>query len=121
MGSIYGAAASDNGNQVWFVDAVPAIVDAINERGLVIDRRDGHTDTYRVPTTISPETIPSTVKLVLFQTKGWATRDAALNVAPAVGPDTVILTLQNGLGNEEVLRTSSRITSYSSACPFTRS
>ena len=104
MGSIYGAAASDNGYEVWFVDAVPAIVGAINERGLVIDRRDGHTDTYRVPATTGPGTIPSPVELVLFQTKGWATRDAALNVAPAVGPDTVILTLQNGLGNEEVLR-----------------
>jgi 2-dehydropantoate 2-reductase len=104
MGSIYGAAAHDNGHQVWFVDAIPAIVDAINERGLIIDRRDGKRDVYRVPAALGPEGIPAPVDLVLFQTKGWATRDAALNVRPLVGPGTLVLTLQNGLGNEETLR-----------------
>jgi 2-dehydropantoate 2-reductase len=104
MGSIYGAAAHDNGHAVWFVDAVPAIVEAVNDRGLIIDRRDGHTDTYRIPATLTAESIPGPIDVVLFQTKGWATRDAAQDVASAVGPETVVLTLQNGLGNEEVLR-----------------
>jgi 2-dehydropantoate 2-reductase len=104
MGSIYGAAARDNGHEVWFVDAVPEIVQAINDRGLIIDRRDGRTDTYRVPATRQADDLPGAVEVILFQTKGWATRDAARNVASAAGPETAILTLQNGLGNEEVLR-----------------
>ncbi len=104
MGSIYGAAAHELGHQTWFVDAVPAIVDAINERGLLIDRRDGHRDTYWVPATLDASTIDGPADVILFQTKGWATPAAAEGVKPIVGPDTVLLTLQNGLGNEEVLR-----------------
>lgn len=104
MGSIYGAAAHDNGHQVWFVDSAAAVVDAINERGLIIDRHDGTRDVYRVPAMPGPDGIPAPADLVLFQTKGWATRDAATNVRPLVGSGTLVLTLQNGLGNEEVLR-----------------
>ena len=37
--------------------------------------------------------------------KGFATAAAAEAVRPMVGPATIILTLQNGLGNEDVLRT----------------
>src|SRR4051812_13682637 len=104
MGSIYGAASYANDNETWFVDASPAVVDAINERGLLIDRRDGHTHTYRVPAVADPASIGAVVDLVLFQTKGWATEAAAASVRPIVGPRTILLTLQNGLGNEEVLR-----------------
>jgi 2-dehydropantoate 2-reductase len=104
MGSIYGAAAHENGHAVCFVDAATAVVDAINERGLIIDRRDGRRDTYRVPATTDPGTIGGIADVILFQTKGWATPAAASSVRPVVGPATVLLTLQNGLGNEEVIR-----------------
>jgi 2-dehydropantoate 2-reductase len=104
MGSIYGAAAHDNGHEVWFVDAATAVVDAINEHGLMIDRRDGRKDVYRIPALTDAARIGGTVDVVLFQTKGWATPAAAAAVRSIVGPDTALLTLQNGLGNEEILR-----------------
>jgi 2-dehydropantoate 2-reductase len=104
MGSIYGAAASENGHDLWFVDAAAGIVDAINERGMIIDRRDGTRDVYRVPATTDPGTIGTNADVILFQTKGWATAAAARSVHAIVSRETVLLTLQNGLGNEEVLR-----------------
>ncbi len=104
MGSIYAAAAAENGNEVWLVDANQAVVDAISERGLLIDRRDGNTDTYRLPATSDPTSIGQTMDLVLFQTKGWATSAAAESVRPIVDGRSVLLTLQNGLGNEEAIR-----------------
>ncbi len=104
MGSIYGAAAHENGHEVWFVDAVPAVVDTINERGLIIDRRAGRQDVYRLPATTDPTTIGTIADVILLQTKGWATRAAAESVRSLVSSHTVLLTLQNGLGNEEVLR-----------------
>ncbi len=104
MGSIYGAAAHENGHAVWFVDANQAIVDQINTVGLRIDRRDGHSDLYRIQATAEPATLGITADVILFQTKGWATHDAAVNVRPLVEAKTCLLTLQNGLGNEEVLR-----------------
>lgn len=104
MGSIYGAAAHENGHDVWFVDVNPEIVKRINADGLQIDRRDGHTDHYQVAATPDPSSIGEPMDLVLFQVKGWATPAAASAAAPIVGRDTLVLTLQNGLGNEEVLR-----------------
>jgi 2-dehydropantoate 2-reductase len=104
MGSIYGAAAHDNGHDVWFVDAVPELVAAINQQGLRIDRRDGRRDTYMIPATVDPASIGVSADVILFQTKGWATAAAAEASRPLVGPATTLLTLQNGLGNEDVLR-----------------
>jgi 2-dehydropantoate 2-reductase len=103
MGSIYGAACSENGHEVWLVDSSEAVVDEINARGLRISRRDGHTDTYRIDAITDPSN-GAVADLVLFMVKGWATAAAAERVAPMIGPATLILTLQNGLGNEEVLR-----------------
>ncbi len=104
MGSIYGAAASENGHDVLFVDANETIADRLNADGLVIDRRDGRRDVYRIPASSNPGQTGGLVDVVLFQVKGWATRDAAELVRPIVAPTSIILTLQNGLGNEDVLR-----------------
>jgi 2-dehydropantoate 2-reductase len=104
MGSIYGAAASENGHDVLFVDANQSIVDQINADGLVIDRRDGRREVYRIPASSDPGRTGGVVDVALFQVKGWATRDAAERVRPIVADASVILTLQNGLGNEAALR-----------------
>lgn len=104
MGSIYGAAAFRNGHEVTFVDSAREVVDAINARGLRIDRQGGATDELRIPATTDPSQIGAPVDVVLVLVKGWATSDAADSIRPIVGPATNVVTLQNGLGNEEVLR-----------------
>ncbi len=103
MGSIYGAAAHENGHEVLFVDASRDLVDKINADGLTIDRQDGG-GVYRVPATTRPSNADGPADVVLFQVKGYATRAAAESVKPVVGPGTLVLTFQNGLGNEQVLR-----------------
>lgn len=104
MGSLYGSMFHDAGNDVRFVDVNQAIVDAINADGAVITRRDGKVDTYRIPATSAPTSADGVVDLVLFQVKGFATAAATGTVRSIVGPETIILSLQNGLGNEDVLR-----------------
>ena len=104
MGSIYGAMFADAGNDVWFVDASQPIVDAINKSGAVITQPDGSERIYRIPATSKPDTLGQTVDAVLFQVKGFATATAAKLVRPLTTPGTIIVTLQNGLGNEDVLR-----------------
>ena len=121
MGSIYGAAAFRNSHEVTFVDSAPEVVDAINARGLRIDRQGGPTDELRIPATTDPSQIGGPVDVVLVLVKGWATSEAADSVRPIVGPATALVTLQNGLGNEEVLRPPTRIMRSSSACRSTRS
>ena len=104
MGSLYGAAAHENGHEVRLVDASQAIVDVINDIGLTIDRRDGRRDVYRIPAMGQTSGDSGIDDLVLFMVKGWATRAAVQPVEKIVGETTAILTLQNGLGNEETLR-----------------
>lgn len=104
MGSIYAAAAHENGHDVRLVDASEAVVDAVTKRGLIIERQSGSRDVYRLPITAEPARADGPADLILFQTKGYATHDAAQTVRAIVGPNTLILTLQNGLGNEEALR-----------------
>jgi 2-dehydropantoate 2-reductase len=104
IGSIYGAAAHRNGHNVTFIDSAPAVVDAITTRGLRIDRADGLTEEFRIPAITDPARINGRVDVVLVLVKGWATPAAAASIRPIVGPSTTLVTLQNGLGNEEVLR-----------------
>lgn len=104
MGSIFGAAFHRAGNSVLLIDVDQALVDRLNATGLEIRRPDGTVDKYDIPATTDPASIGEVVDLVLFEVKGFATKAAAKLAAPVVGPSTIVLTLQNGLGNEEVLR-----------------
>lgn len=105
MGSLYGGMFHDAGHAVTMVDRNPAVVAAIRERGMRITRADGRTDTYRVEAVELVDPAPAKAfDLVLFQVKGFATEAAARALRPAVSPQTLVLSLQNGLGNEDVLR-----------------
>lgn len=102
MGSVYGAMFHDAGHNVTFLEINPEVVAALNEHGLRITRRDGSTDEYAIGATSDPSNLEQ-ADLILFQVKGYATSDAAELVRPLVGSKTILTTLQNGLGNEDVL------------------
>jgi 2-dehydropantoate 2-reductase len=104
MGAIYGAAAHENGHDVCFVDADEATAEAINRDGLRIDRRDGRSDVYQIEATSERRPSDGPADVVLVMVKGWATTPAIARVAPAIDGHTIVLTLQNGLGNEQALR-----------------
>jgi 2-dehydropantoate 2-reductase len=104
MGSIFGAAFQDAGNDVRFVDVNGSVVEAINRDGLEITRRDGSVQRYSIPATCLPTEGEGPADLVLVQVKGFATAAAIQLVGPIVIPTTIVMTLQNGLGNEEVIR-----------------
>jgi 2-dehydropantoate 2-reductase len=101
MGSIYGAAYHDAGNDVLFVDVNHELVDAINSKGLTIERKAGP-QTYRIPATAEPAS-QAPCDLLVFQVKGFQTKSAAEFMRPLVAQNTRLLSLQNGLGNCEVL------------------
>lgn len=99
IGGYYGAKLARAGEEVTFL-ARGAHLEAIRERGLTIrsavdgewtvhskavDRLDGH----------------PAADLVLFCVKSFDTEQAAELLRPVVGPDTAVLSLQNGIDNEE--------------------
>ncbi len=76
---------------------------AIETRGIRVIELDGHETEARVAVTRQPKTIGST-RTALVLVKSWQTQRAAEQVQACLAEDGLALTLQNGLGNLEVLQ-----------------
>ena len=74
----------------------------INEQGVIIEA-PAETYTVSVPCTADAQEL-TIADLVIIFTKAYDTAAAAQNCAPVVGPETEVLTLQNGLGNYQILQ-----------------
>ena len=97
IGSLFGGRLAQAGHTVWLVHRRPEHVAALRADGLRLDDArilvQATTDTREI----------GPVDLVLVLTKATDTRAAAQTVGPLLGPSTSVVTLQNGLGNYEVL------------------
>jgi 2-dehydropantoate 2-reductase len=103
VGGLYGGRLARAGCDVTFV-ARGAHLAALRERGLTIENAaQGDIHIPRVKTTEDPGTA-GTADLVLISVKLWDIQAAARAVKPAVGPQTAILSLQNGVTKDDVLR-----------------
>ena len=101
LGSALGGVLTEGGNDVFLVDAWAGHIDAMNRRGLTL--RDGGVDrTAKVKARTAPDGI-GPVDLVVVLVKSFHTREAIEKAGAIVGPETVVMSLQNGLGHEEIL------------------
>lgn len=98
MGSVVGGTLAKAGNEVTFIEVAPATIDAINSRGLVIEDKTGARETLRLKATVEPAHV-GVVDLVIVFVKCYHTETAVRNALPLIGPDTAVLSLQNGWGN----------------------
>jgi 2-dehydropantoate 2-reductase len=101
MGALFGGLLAESGNEVWLVDVWEAHVRAIVEAGLQIER-EGTTRRIEVHATTDPSEIGA-VELVIVFVKANQTRIAARTAAGLLGTDSRVLTLQNGMGNADVI------------------
>ena len=101
MGSLFGATLAQGGLSVTLVDVRTDHIDAINAKGVRI-RGYGGERTVRVPATTCAGELPR-ADIVLVQTKAPDTAAAVESVLRVFGPETVAISFQNGLGNEEVI------------------
>ena len=99
MGSVYAGLLADGGNEVWAVDVWKEHVDAINERGLRVEGASGDR-TVRIKATADYHQV-GPCELIIIATKAAHVGDAARGIEPMVSDDTLILTIQNGLGAAE--------------------
>lgn len=99
MGSVYAALLADAGHDVWAIDAWPEHVAAMRERGLRVEGASGDR-TVRLNASERASDVER-ADLVIIATKADGVADAARSVEPILGSDTVVLTIQNGLGSAE--------------------
>ncbi len=101
MGCLFGAHLARSGNRVTLVDVDRATVRALRERGVRLHQGDG---VEEIPVEAAcPGEPMAAPALVLVFVKAPHTGSALPTVRSLLGPDTRVLTLQNGLGAAEVL------------------
>ena len=105
LGCAIGGVLTEGGHEVWLINRGQVHVDAMNRDGLRM-RDAGAERVVRVHAATSctgVEMSSGPIDLVIVLVKSFHTREAILGAAPVVGERTVVLSLQNGLGHEDVL------------------
>jgi len=101
LGSVIGGVLARSGHTVTLVTRNAAHVNAIRDHGLrLVD--DESSVTCSVAATTDIDTV-RVADLVVVLVKSFDTRAAVASARHLIGADTLVLTLQNGVGNEEVI------------------
>jgi 2-dehydropantoate 2-reductase len=101
LGATIGGVLTEGGNDVWLIDAYQAHVDAMNSTGLSM--LDGEIERHvKVKARTNCDGI-GFADLVIVLVKSFHTRQAVEDAAPIIGPDTMVMSIQNGLGHEEII------------------
>lgn len=102
MGCLYASLLSKN-NDVTLLDVSETAVKAINEKGIIMSSGDIEgKKTYKVKATFSGELEEAPELLIVF-VKDTATRAALKSNSSLIKENTLLLSLQNGLGNFEIM------------------
>jgi 2-dehydropantoate 2-reductase len=101
LGCAIGGTLARAGSQVTLINRRAEQADAINRNGLVMEE-GGQSTTVRLQAANRCADV-GPVDLVIVLVKSFDTRSAMEGAAPLLGPGTTVLSLQNGLGHEDVL------------------
>ena len=101
MGSVVGGYLAAAGNSVTLIDINDDFVTAINSRGLILESEGAQRVVDIRAATNSSNLQP--VDLIVVLVKSFHTEEAIKRCLNLLGPRTMVLSLQNGLGHEEVL------------------
>lgn len=101
LGCAIGGTLAKAGHEVVLINRNAAQVDAINRNGLLMRSSQGECIVpIRATTRADTE---RRVDLVIVLVKSFHTQQAMAAATALLGPDTVVLSLQNGLGHEDIL------------------
>ncbi len=103
VGGFFGGRLARAGHDVTFI-ARGAHLAAMREHGLTIENApQGNLHVPKVSATEDPSKI-GPVDLVILSVKLWDTEAAAKQIKPIVGPGTAVLSLQNGVIKDDIMR-----------------
>jgi 2-dehydropantoate 2-reductase len=100
MGSIYAALLAEAGSEVVVVDPAVNHVSMINQHGLRVEGVSGDRTVKLAAYTAVPQI---GVDLIIVAVKAVHVESVASSLGPLLTPQTVILTIQNGVGSADVL------------------
>lgn len=103
MGSLFGATLTLAGHTVWLTSHWAEHIAAIRANGVELHTLDG--TIQQIPLAIlSPiDPLPTDIQVAFISVKSRQTAIAAQQAAQALVPDGIAITMQNGVGNLEIL------------------
>jgi 2-dehydropantoate 2-reductase len=102
LGGLVGAQLTEGGEDVILLDMDQGRADLLNSEGLCIAEEGKGERCVRVRVVTSVVGL-SPPDLVCISVKSYQTENAVKRVAPIVGPNTFVLSMQNGIGNAEAI------------------
>ena len=100
MGSLFGALLSGSENEVWIVDPWQQQIDTINQKGLIVEETSGEINYRNLHATTDPQKV-GVADMVLVFVKSMLTEPSVRDNKCLFSDRTIVITLQNGLGNPE--------------------
>ncbi|GLU33588.1 2-dehydropantoate 2-reductase [Trinickia caryophylli] len=101
LGCAIGATLTEGGHETWLLDRSPVHVETMRRDGLRVDDDNG---SRRIPVRAATQVREVGVAdLVIVLVKSFHTDSAMRGALDLIGPDTLVLSLQNGIGHEDVL------------------
>jgi 2-dehydropantoate 2-reductase len=100
MGCLFAARLKESGRDVTLLDYNEQRAETINSQGIIVEGIMGE---FNVQVPVVTKEIPAKTDFVIVCVKSHKTLEAAQRVKPFLSKDTVITTLQNGIGNTEIL------------------
>src|SRR4030065_2329363 len=101
LGSSIGGVLTEAGLEVHLIDTWTEPVNAMNRQGLKL-REDASDRAVKVRAATDCQGI-GPADLILVLVKSYHTKEAIENAGPIIGDKNVVLSFQNGLGNEDIL------------------
>jgi 2-dehydropantoate 2-reductase len=102
LGSIFGSLFLEKGFDVTLIEVLKERVRLIDKEGLWLQWPDGERTHSRISITSKVDEV-GVKDVVMIAVKGYHTRSAIESAMPMIGDDTIVLSVQNGLGNLEVI------------------
>ena len=103
LGCLFGQGLHEAGCRVTLLTRTTESAATLRENGIRFEA-DGQTRTVTGIEATADYSAVHNASAVILLVKVWATESVALSLAPHLTPNTMVLTLQNGLGNVEILR-----------------
>ncbi|MDO4500576.1 MAG: 2-dehydropantoate 2-reductase [Erysipelotrichaceae bacterium] len=102
MGSLIGSYLADK-HELIMIDAYEKLVETVKEKGIEVIKQDGTTVSYK-PSIYLSGTCKEKVDLLISFVKDTTTDRALKDNIEMIGEDTIVLSLQNGMGNDLIFK-----------------
>lgn len=101
-GSVFASYLRRGGAELFLVDRYKAHMDKVARDGMTFITPEGQCCLTGFCTCASAEELPI-MDIIILMVKATQTDDVMKSVMSCVGPDSILISLQNGLGNDETL------------------